>query len=329
MALSKEYLESIKKQLDKQKWYDGLRQEAETLNQERRQELLDLVNSTLLEENCPTIIESQIKFYPQYIGNTGIGMPLDKGLTEIIYNYYYPPAPDGEYAHFTDLIALESILSNKKIRLTSTIKRKDHMEFKLFYDDHDIEGFRRPDDGATKDELLMKDLFYLSLTENKEPAIDIRRGMWDYFGKQGAGVKLIFDISTIHTDFRKVYYPEAPFSEDKQLVRKLMERIYAAFSKPFVFNSISKFGSFYIHAAFYDECETRYLIKRLSDDYPFPFTIHYQDTIPYIELDFVSLWGSFIPIQVQPGVNCDRIEVQRIVDASGLSVEVLPNATSF
>jgi hypothetical protein len=329
MELSKEYIEQIKKQMEKFEWYENLRHEAEVLNRTRRQELVDLVNSILSEEHCPPITVSQIKFYPQYIGNTGIGLPIDKGLTKIIYNYYYPPAPNGEYAHFTDLSALESILTFKKIRLTSTIKRKNELEFKLFYEDHDIDGFKRPADASTQDEQLMNDLFYLSLTENRESLIDIKRGMWKYFGKGGTGVKLIFDISTVHSDFRKVYYPDSPFSTDKKLMIKLMERINATFGKPFLFNSISKFGAFYIHSDFDDECETRYLIKRHSDDYPFSFSIQHQGTIPFIELDFVSPWGSFLPIKVQPGLNCNRAAVQSIVDASGLTLEVLPSATSL
>ena len=90
----------------------------------------------------------------------------------------------------------------------------------------------------------MNDLFYLSLTENKEPEIDIKRGMWRYFGRMGTGVKLILDISTSHSDFRKVYYPNSTYSNDKQLLAKLTERIKAVFGKPFLFNSISKFGTF-------------------------------------------------------------------------------------
>ncbi len=329
MELSKQYIEQIKQQLEKDKWYAGLHREAEVLNNTRKMELLNLVNAVLTEENCPLITDNQIKFYPQYVGNTGIGMPIDKGLTKIIYNYYYQPAPNGEYAHFTDLVALESILKSKKIRLTSTIKRKDDLEFALFYEDHDIEGFKRPIDASTQEEALMNDLFYLSLTENKEPSIDIKRGMWQHFGKMGTGVKLIFDIVTTHVDFRTVYYPNSPYSVNKQLVSKLIERINTVFGKPFVFNSISKFGSFYIHSDFDDECETRYLVKRFSDDYPFPFIVQYHNTIPYIELDFVSPWGALLPIKVQPGLNCDRTVVQRIVDESGLTVEVLPNAISL
>lgn len=328
-GISKEYVERIWEQLERNKRYERFRHEAELLNKTKREELVDMVNTALKEEGCPLISVNQIKFYPQYIGNTGIGQPIDKSLTKIIYDYYYPPAPAGEYAHFTDLIAFESILSNKQIRLTSTIKRKDEFEFALFYADHDIDGFKRSFVSSTQEEALMNDLFYLSLTENKEPEIDIKRGMWRYFGRMGTGVKLILDISTSHSDFRKVYYPNSTYSNDKQLLAKLTERIKAVFGKPFLFNSISKFGTFYIHSEFEDECETRYLIKRLSDDYPFPFTIHFQGTVPYIELDFVSSWGKLLPIKVQPGVNCNLDEVHRIVDASGVTLEILPQATSI
>lgn len=330
IELSAEYLNQIKQGLEKQKQHQRLRQAANLLNQTRKKDLVEIINATLNEEHCPLITEAQIQFYPQYIGNAGIGMPIDKGLTKIIYDYYYPPASLGQYAHFTDLFALESILTNQKIRLTSTIKRKDEAEFELFYEHHDeIDGYSRDFGTSIYSEDLMKDLFYISLTDNQDSVIDIKRGMWRYFGKNGEGVKLIFEISTEHGDFRRVYYPNSNSSKNKQLVKKLTERISSEFSMPLLFNSISKFGAFYIDAGYEDESEARFLIKKFSDDYPFPFTIHHKDNIPYIELNFESPWGIFKPIQVQPGLKCSRDEVQQIVDQSGLNIEVLSNATSI
>ncbi|SFW89391.1 hypothetical protein [Chitinophaga sancti] len=328
-GIPKKFVEGIREQVERDNRYQELLREADVLNKRERAGLVELINGILQEEKCPLINENQIKFYPQYIGNTGIGVPIDTTLTKIIYDHYYPPAPAGEYAHFTDLTALQSILTNRKLRLTSTIKRKHEFEFTLFYSDHDIEGFKRPIDNSTMEEGLMKDLFYISLTENKEPEIDIRRGMWQHFGKMGAGVKLIFDITTSHSDFRKVYYPNSSYAADKNLLAKLMDRISEVYGKPLVFKAISKFGTFYIDAGFEDECETRYLIKRYSDDYPFPFVTHFHGDIPFIELDFISPWGKLLPIKVQPGVNCNRDDVQSIVDASGMGLEVLPNVTSI
>ena len=255
---------------ERQERYAQLKKEADALNKTLLNELVELVNAVLIEEGCPLINGSQIKFYPQYIGNTGIGEPIDSSLTNIIYDNYFPVAPSGQYAHFTDLIALESILSKQKIRLTSTIKRKDDWEFKLFYDDLNVTGFERPYRGGTYDDYLMNELFYLSVTENKEVGIDLKRGMWNHFGHAGTGVKMIFEIETSHRDFRQVFYQNAKSMEGKSLLHKLNDRIESRFGKPFVFNSLSKIGSFYISKCFQDEFESRFLIKK---DYIYKFRI--------------------------------------------------------
>lgn len=324
-----EYIQKVKDtqiSLERYERFNRLRLEANELNRTRRNELVDLVNNILQAEGCPLINNAHIKFYPQYVGNTGFGDVIDQSLTRIIYNYYYPAAKNGEYAHFTDLTALDSILKSKKIRLTSTIKRKDDKEYKLFYEDANITGFKRPYNiDFTVDENLMRDLFYISLTKNQDTSVDIKRGMWQYFGRGGYGVKLVFDIDIIHSDFREVCYAEG----SKQLLKKLNDEIGITFDKPLVFNSISKIGSFYIHEDFKDEFETRILVKNGSDDYPFPFKIFDATTIPYIELDFEGELGKIMPVKIQPGMFCNRDDVQKIVESSGLNIQVLPNATSL
>jgi len=314
-----------------EKEIDKLRIAAMKNNEEKLSELVSFVNEILLSEGCQTIDSTQIKFYPQSIGNTFIGETLTSTyLSEIIYRYYYPTAPSGIYAHFTTLEALESILvTEKKIRLTSMIKRKDDWEFKLFYEEHGITGYTREVGNTTLDETLMRELFYMSLTDNKTEEIDIKRGIWNYFGVYGKGVKIIFDISTQHIDFRKVCYQNEKIKNKEALLHKLEKGIYEKYKQHFVFASVSKIGGFYISKLFTDEFETRYLIKNGSGSYQLPFTFPIQynpDQVPYISLNFHSKWGNFIPIKVQPGKNCERDKVLQIVNDSGLGLEVLPNA---
>lgn len=309
---------------------DRLSAQARKNNIERIDELVTLVNEILIEEGCETIDKTQIKFYMEFIGNFSVGETMDNKLSHIIFQYYYPTAQSGEYAHFTSIEALESILTNQKIRLTSMLKRKDEWEFKLFYEEHDITGYTRQHGGATYDEYLMSELFYLSLTKNQDSDTDIKRGMWGHFGKGGTGVKLVFDISTNHIDFRKVCYQNDRVQNGVALLQKLDAAIMARFNMPFVFESESKVGGFYISKIFNDEFETRYLIKKGSSNYPFPFQIlQNENGIGYIELDFVSRWGNFTPVKIQPGLNCDRNRVLQIVQNSGLNIEVLPNAVSL
>lgn len=314
-------------QLEKMKFYDALRVEANQLNRTKKTELVLMINEILSKFNCPLINENQIKFYPQYIGNTGIGTPIDKQLTKIIYDHYYPAAKSGTYAHFTNLEALDGITNQRKLRLTSTYKRKDDLEFALFYVDHNIEGFKNATSTSASNDELMKNLFYISLTADQAMEIDIQRGIWDYFGVQGTGVKLIFDIETEHIDFRDVHYPNPKKTKSTQLFSRLENKIYSTFRKHLLFNSISKVGSFYIDSKFKDEFETRFLIKNLSDDYFFNFEILNFNGIPYIELDFISEWAKIEPVKVQPGAECDCKLVQEILKKNDSKAVILPNAT--
>jgi hypothetical protein len=306
---------------------EKLKQEANNLNRTRLQDLVNIVNNVLLTEGCPLINDTQIRFFPSYVGDTGVGATMDKQLSKIIYDYYFPKADSGLYAHFTSKEVLQSILSSQKVRLTSTIKRKGDGEFKLFYDDHLVDGYTKPYNAkSTYDEYLMSELFYMSLTKNQDESTDMKRGLWSYFGRGGHGVKLIFDIQSNHIDFRKVYYQSYQSLTQRALLHKLNSAVQTEFKRPLVFASISKIGSFYISLSFQDEFETRFLVKYASDDYPFPFEIKKDGDIPYIELDFYSMFGTFLPVKVQPGFYCDKNEVEKIVSSSGLNIEVLNNA---
>lgn len=330
--MNDEYFERVKKQIDKMLKYEELEKIAHQKNSTDIDELVDSVNSILENKTGQKISKNHIKFYPQYVGNTGIGETLDKKLSQIIFDYYYPVASESEYAHYTSVDVLKSILSQKKIRLTSTIKRLKDNEFKLFYSDYNLKGYEKTENGNSLDEQLMSELFYISFTENKNEIWDDTRFLWDNFGKAGMGVKLIFDIETDHPDFRKVFYQSEETKSENSLLHSIAKMIDEKYQQVFVYAGVSKMGSFYIDEKFNQEIETRFLIKKWSDNYTNDFDFEIlkdENGFSYIELDFQSNWGNFKLKQIQPGTYCNKSEIEEIVCKSGMDIEVLKNAVSI
>ncbi len=248
-------------------------------------------------------------------------------MSNIIFDYYYPKATEQEYAHYTSVSALKGIICDtKKLRLTSTIKRLKDNEFKLFYADHNLKGYEKNEHGTSDDEHLMRDLFYISFTEVKNELLDDTRFLWDSFGGGGKGVKLIFEIKSNHTDFRKVFYKDQKTKSESSLLHVLAKEIYDKYEKVFVYAGVSKMGSFFIDEKFNKEIETRFLIKKWSDDYADKFNFEIKNDIngnPFIELDFISEWGEFKLTKIQPGKDSDKKQIEQLVRDSGFSIEVL------
>jgi hypothetical protein len=113
-AMNDEYFEKVKAAIQKSIEYEKLEKIANELNRTQLNDLIKLVNKILKEQTGETIDENHIKFYPQYIGNTGIGNTLNKKLSNIIFDSYYPKANEQEYAHYTNVSALKGIICDTK-----------------------------------------------------------------------------------------------------------------------------------------------------------------------------------------------------------------------
>lgn len=330
--MNEEYFERVKKQVVKMQEYEEMEKISGQKNRTEINDLVSTINIILQDLTGQKITKDHIKFYPKYIGNTGIGETLDKKLSQIIFDYYYPKSAESEYAHYTSVAALKNILLHKKIRLTSTIKRLKDNEFKLFYSDYNLKGYEKVENGNSYDENLMSQLFYISLTESKNELFDDTRFLWDNFGNAGKGIKLIFDIETNHPDFRKVFYQNNETKSEDSLLHRIAKMIDEKYQQVFVYAGVSKMGSFYIDDKFNKEIESRFLIKKWSDNYSQDFNFEIledDDGFPFIELDFQSEWGNFNLKQIQPGSNCDKSIIEDLVAKSNLDIEVLNNAISI
>lgn len=84
----------------------------------------------------------------------------------------------------------------------------------------------------------------------------------------------------------------------------LYNRLY---NRQFALSKISKIGGFYLPSTYDIENETRFLIKKHTDDYEFNFTaVNESNDIAFIELPFSSVYGTFEVKSIHLGKDCDE-----------------------
>lgn len=312
--LTPEQIQAIKDKLDRMNLYDERLRIAEPLNKTRIDELVNCVNEIFSRNQIQERIDKKhIRFNADFIGN--IVKISDKKLSEIIFETIYPTPKQKLFSHYTNFNAACSILSNKELWLFNLIKNFDAGEFKLFYEAHNITGYRdlTTTFGIRTDyRSIMGQIFSLCLTSetNSSPQ------MWDYFGYGGTGIKLTFEIESKIPDFREVYYSDKNKPQKVPLLADLFNTIDKTFNYPLNFTYISKIGAFYIHGKFTNEQEYRFLVKRTSDSYnAWDFVpVTFQNDISYIVLPFKSRLAKFKLTKVTKGQNCSPTDFQKIKD---------------
>jgi hypothetical protein len=310
--LTPEQINSIKEKLQSMLLYDEKLKIAEQNNIEKLDELVGIVNAIFKKNNInETINKTHIKFYADYIGN--ISNIEDKKLSKIIFDAIYPKPLLERYSHYTTFKGACSILKNKEFWIFNLIKNFDAEEFRLFYEQHNVTGYRDLSEtfGIKTDyRSLMAEQFSLCLTSenNKSPSL------WNYFGYKGTGIKLTFEIDSHIPDFREVYYSDKNNPTQIKLFSELSQEIFDKYNYIFNFSNISKIGAFYIHGKFNNEKEYRFLVKRTSDDYDaWNFEpIIFKDDVTYIVLPFESRLASFKLKKVSKGPNVSSSDFEVI-----------------
>ncbi|MEA5429237.1 hypothetical protein [Arcicella lustrica] len=205
-------------------------------------------------------------------------------LTDLILKNYFQQNPIGEYHHFTDLAAFESILTNKKLWLFSVKKRFGENEFKPFYKAHHMDGYelRQNSSGVPMENELVENAFYASFT-NDRLSTDAETYMWDYFAKK-TGVRLVFEVNEVNTDFRQIYYPDKATRTDISLLTDLID-IATRRNKYLIIERIATIGFFYLPCDYKIEQEYRLLVKReTGNDFGMKFGT--KDGHEYMEFPF-------------------------------------------
>ena len=308
--------EAAKAGAERMKAFEQREKIANERNRNEMTVLLDLVNSVLKKYSIADTVSNQhIKFYSDYIGN--ISDLKNKKLSELIFNKYFPPPSLKTYYHYTSLAAAESIIVNKTLRLSNLLKRFNDGEYRTFYDDHGMDGYMVGGTVLgvdTGERAIMKDIYFLSLTSL---AFDFAgETKWLNFGDHGHGVRLEFEITPKHDDFREVYYSLYQNENCIPLLKELFAEIKAAYGIPFNFSYSSKIGAFYIKGPFENEKEFRFLVKTTADNYKAshiqPVITDEDNQIAYIELPFSSEFADFKLISIQPGYNCSENDIKCI-----------------
>jgi hypothetical protein len=233
-------------------------------------------------------------------------------LGQFFFGDFFPQNSGPEYHHFTPPESFRGIIASGKIRLSAVLKRFSEEEFRPFYDDHEIDGYKkRLEAGVPMEQRFVRDTFFWSLTS---PNLDAReeQNMWDCFAGQD-GVRLVFSITDVHTELRRVYYPTG--TKNIPLLKQMMG-VACRSDKFLVFNGLSKMGFFYLPRMFKPENETRLLIKRdRAKDLGLPVRFH-PDGYDYLDLPFNNPLAKITLREVRLGPSADEKAIRPVLAAT-------------
>jgi len=167
---------------------------------------------------------------------------------------------------------------------------------------------------------FVRDTFFWSLTTPHLTATE-EQNMWDCFAGHD-GVRLVFSISNIRTDLRKVHYPltgNIPLLKEMMAVAKRHNRFLS-------FIGLSKIGFFYLPNGYAPERETRLLVKRnRAQECGLPIQSH-PDGYDNIDLPFDNPLARITLQQVLLGPSADERTIRSILAATSdfAAVPVIP-----
>jgi hypothetical protein len=239
-------------------------------------------------------------------------------LSQIVADIYYPKVNDKAFFHYTKLSALRGILKGQ-LKLKPLIDNENYDEFKTFYKDHDLIGYSVNTDhtGKLMEQVIMEQSYVMCFASPNgldEKSEDV---LWRSFADNGAGVKIEFEISTDHIDFRKIFYKSSTYNKEDLLINRLNKITMAKYGRIFSVAGISKLGSFYLPGQYKIENEVRFLIKKYTDDYSFEL----DDSKGYVMLPLKSNYGEFKIKKVFPGRICPSDQLKEVFTSNGLDVK--------
>lgn len=246
-------------------------------------------------------------------------------LSNIIFNHYYPQPTGTTFFHFTSMDAFESIVNNGEIWLFSLSKRFNHGEFRLFYEDHQMLGYKeRVEEGKPLGFQIMEDTFYIAFARSED--LEDEESLWRSFGEKGLGVRLEFEITPRLANFRNVYYEQE--NDSKLLLKNINTRLKLDMEgRVLLIPGLSKIGAFYIQGDFETETESRLVIKKVSDSYQFNFEEFVfpgkEQVVKYIKLKFDSSFANIKLLSVKAGERADKAKIEEIVRKSPFQIPVI------
>jgi len=290
-----------------------INQEFQSLNIKERISLSDVLIGD------QTVAESikEIKNFGDHVSPI-----FNNRISNIIFNHYYPEPKNTTFYHFTTFDNFKSILLNDEIWLFSLTKRFEDEEYRLFYIDHQMYGYKERTESDKKMEIeIMEGTYYSSFTRAAE--IDNEESFWNSFGDKGSGVRLEFEIKPKMCDFRNVYYECE--NDSKLLLHNINVKLKKELEgRVLLIPGLSKIGAFYIKGDFETETESRLIIKKVSDSYNFDFKeFQFNKSVKYIKLKFESPFASIQLLSVKAGKPENRQKIEEIVREKSTSIKVI------
>ena len=249
-----------------------------------------------------------------------IGVAGGTALADRICELLFPKAPSGIYYHFTNFDSFCGILASRNLRLYNLQKRFSEGEFRLFCEDHGLDGYlahSQTNPGRLVYQELMDDLFYGSFVNHEQKDSN---QLWENFGDHHHGIRFAFRINAdMHPDFRKIAY-----QANNEL--PLFHELQGAFAKngqKFVVGGLSRFPAYYVCSGYRGESEWRLLVKKQLGESGFQFAVHPEGAghVKFIECTFD---GTTCPqfqlrlVDVTAGRFCDINAVRNQVGATHL-----------
>lgn len=304
-----------------EKTISWLKQQSENdrLNRQSRSEAAEIINQFLKSEI--KITADDLWFIGSFLRNSDwpkkhrFGIKTKK-LPNLVFDYYYPHIPAGQFYHFTTFENFSNIVRSKQLWLFNLLKRKSAEFFRPFYEDHGLLGYDKKHDENNKPhwEKIMQETFYASFANPATLSNQTESALWRKFADKGFGVRLEFQITPNVPDFRVVYYRKEELLPKKLIMNQLSEAIMQKFGRIFSVSGISKMGAFYIDGDFEDENEVRLVIKANTDDYPFRFEPkQYKGSVKFIQLPFTNRYAPMRLVSIQPGIHRKRSDVQQVI----------------
>ncbi|MDI1324866.1 MAG: hypothetical protein PSV36_19135 [Algoriphagus sp.] len=289
------------------KKYEEAERSAIIKNKTEINQLVDCVNTVLADNDILERINSnQIRFEPNAVGNLYCGKG-NKKLTEIFFDHVFPKANQECFAHFTSIQNAKSIVGSKSFWV-SNLNKNAEAEYKAFYEDHGLLGFREKREFLgfeTGYEENRKTIFSLSFTSENNNS----EAMWESFGKGYRGVKLYFKVESNTDYFRKIRY--SANGEKIKLLADLTEGIWKEFETTFRLYKISKVGAYYIPGLVNFEDEYRFIYDCINDIDKFKLKKQEAGKC-YAIVPFENSIIRFQLLKIEKGVYCDQNEFEKL-----------------
>jgi hypothetical protein len=252
-----------------------------------------------------------------------LSFSYERKLAKILFDIYYPKVQESGYYHYTKISAFRHIIKGE-LKLKSLIHNDNYDEFKTFYTDHDLLGYfnTRDYEGTLMKDALMKEIFTFCLASKIGLDDKKENALWQSFGDNKHGIRIEFEITTSHPDFRKIFYKNNITNKADLVINRLRTIIREKYNRDIFIPGVSKIGAFYLPGDYSIENEVRFVVKKHTDEYEF----YYNDFNGNLILPFDNKYARFVIKKIKIGEHAtleEREEILKLLLDNNYTEDVL------